>query len=65
MPKKIGLKSQSRSTYLIARFHRLLVIAGSTDALLGNLYELEGLGAKEVKGISEPVGAWAAVRCNH
>ena len=60
--KKTGLKSQSRSTYLVPRLHRLLVIAESTGALLGNLFELEDLGAKEVKGISEPVGAWAAVR---
>jgi hypothetical protein len=34
----------------------------STDGLLGNLFELEDLGAKDVKGISEPVRAWAAVR---
>jgi hypothetical protein len=47
---------------LVPRLHRLLVIAESTDALLGNLFELEDLGAKDVKGISEPVGAWAAVR---
>jgi hypothetical protein len=54
--------AQSRSTYLVPRLHRLLVIAEGTDALLGNLFELEDLGAKDVKGISEPVGAWAAVR---
>src|SRR5215471_15282409 len=54
--KKTGLKSQSSSTYLVPRLHRLLVIAESTDALLGNLFELEDLGA------NEPVGAWAAVR---
>jgi hypothetical protein len=47
---------------LVPGLHRLLVIAESTDALLGNLFELEDLGAKDVKGISEPVGAWAAVR---
>jgi hypothetical protein len=47
---------------LVPRLHRLLVIAESTDALLGNLFELENLGAKDVKGISEPVGLWAAVR---
>ena len=58
---KTDLKSQSRSTYLVPRLHRLL-IAESTDALLGNLFELEDLGAKDVKGISEPVGSWAAVR---
>ena len=42
---------------MVPRLHRLLVIAESTDALLGNLFELEDLGAKDVKGISEPVGA--------
>ena len=45
---KTDLKSQSRSTYLVPRLHRLLVIAESTDALLGNLFELEDLGAKDV-----------------
>ena len=44
--EKTGLKSQSRSTYLVPRLHRLLVIAESTDALLG--FELEDLGAKDV-----------------
>jgi len=39
-----------------------VVIAESTRKLLGNLFELEDLGAKEVKGISEPVRAWAALR---
>ena len=47
---------------MVPRLHRLLVIAESTHALLGNLFELEDLGAKDVKGISEPVGAWAAMR---
>jgi len=39
-----------------------VVIAESTRRLLGNLFELEYLGAKDIKGISEPVPAWAAVR---
>jgi hypothetical protein len=39
-----------------------VVIAESTRKLLGNLFELEDLGAKEVKGIAEPVRAWAALR---
>jgi AAA ATPase domain len=38
------------------------VIAESTRKLLGNLFELEDLGAKEVKGIAEPVRAWAVLR---
>jgi hypothetical protein len=32
--QKNRLKSQSRSTYLVPRLHRMLVIAESTDALL-------------------------------
>ena len=39
-----------------------MVIAESTRKLLGNLFELEDLGAKELKGIAEPVRAWAALR---
>ena len=39
-----------------------VVIAESTRRLLGNLFELEDLGAKDLKGISEPLQAWAAVR---
>jgi hypothetical protein len=41
-----------------------VVIAGSTRKLLGNLFELQDLGAKEIKGITEPVGAWAALRAS-
>jgi class 3 adenylate cyclase len=36
-----------------------VVIAESTRRLLGNLFELEDLGAKDLKGIAEPVHAWA------
>ena len=39
-----------------------VVIAESTRKLLGNLFELEDLGAKDLKGIAEPVRAWAALR---
>ena len=39
-----------------------VVIAESTRKLLGNLFELQDLGAKEVKGITEPVRGWAALR---
>ena len=42
----------------------VVVIAESTRKLLGNLFELEDLGAKEVKGIAEPVRAWAALRAS-
>ena len=41
-----------------------IVIAESTRKLLGNLFELQDLGAKEVKGIAEPVRAWAALRAS-
>ena len=39
-----------------------VVIAESTRRLLGNLFELEDLGPKELKGISCPVRAFAALR---
>ena len=39
-----------------------LVIAESTRKLVGNLFELEDLGAKELKGIAGAVRAWAALR---
>ena len=40
----------------------MVVIAESTRKLLGNLFDLQDLGAKEIKGIAEPVRAWAALR---
>jgi class 3 adenylate cyclase len=40
----------------------MVVIAETTRKLLGNLFELEDLGVKELKGIAGPVGAWAALR---
>ena len=39
-----------------------VVIAEGTRKLLGNLFELEELGAKELKGISGPMRAWGALR---
>jgi class 3 adenylate cyclase len=39
-----------------------IVIAESTRKLVGNLFELEDLGATDLKGISEPVRAWVVVR---
>ena len=39
-----------------------VVIAEGTRRLLGNLFELEDLGAKELKGIAGPMRAWAALR---
>jgi class 3 adenylate cyclase len=40
----------------------IVVIAESTRKLLGNLFELEDLGAKNLKGVIGPVRAWAALR---
>ena len=40
----------------------IVVIAESARKLLGNLFELQDLGAKDLKGISGPVRAWAALR---
>jgi class 3 adenylate cyclase len=40
----------------------MVVIAESTRRLLGHLFELEDLGAKEVKGIDVVVRAYAALR---
>jgi class 3 adenylate cyclase/predicted ATPase len=39
-----------------------VVIAESTRKLVGNLFELEDLGAQDLKGISGPTRAWAALR---
>src|SRR5499433_3781186 len=48
---------------LAARLHALaepgsIVVAASTRRLLGALFRLRDLGRHEVKGITEPVGAW-------
>jgi class 3 adenylate cyclase/predicted ATPase len=39
-----------------------VVIAESTRKLLGNLFELQDLGAQDLKGIAGPMRAWAALR---
>jgi class 3 adenylate cyclase/predicted ATPase len=39
-----------------------VVIAESTRRLLGNLFELRDLGARDLKGLAGPVRAWAALR---
>src|ERR1700751_2861043 len=39
-----------------------VVIAENTRKLIGKLFELEDLGARNLKGISGPVRAWAALR---
>ena len=41
-----------------------VVIAEDTRKLLGDLFELEDLGAKELKGIAGPVRSWAALRAS-
>jgi class 3 adenylate cyclase/predicted ATPase len=42
----------------------MVVIAESTRRLLGNLFELQDLGARKVKGIAGPVQAWVALRAS-
>ena len=42
----------------------VVVIAEGTRRLLGNLFEFEDLGAKNLKGIAGPVRAWAALRAS-
>src|SRR4029077_5493839 len=39
-----------------------VIIADRTRKLLGNLFELDDLGTKELKGLAGPVRAWAALR---
>ena len=39
-----------------------VVVAESTRKLVGNLFELDDLGAKDLKGIAGPVRAWMALR---
>jgi hypothetical protein len=39
-----------------------VVIAESTRRLIGNLFEVEDLGSRHVKGLAGPIRAWAAMR---
>jgi class 3 adenylate cyclase/predicted ATPase len=39
-----------------------VIIAASTRRLLGNLFEVEDFGVKDLKGIAGPVRAWVALR---
>ena len=41
-----------------------VVIAESTRKLLGNLFELQDLGAQDLKGMSESIRSWAALRAS-
>ena len=43
---------------------KTVVIAEGTRRLLGNLFELQDLGPKDLKGIAGPVRAWAALRAS-
>jgi predicted ATPase len=40
----------------------MVVIAEGTRRLLGNLFDLQNLGSKDLKGIAGPVHAWATLR---
>jgi class 3 adenylate cyclase len=42
----------------------MVVIAEDTRKLLGNLFELQNLGLKDLKGIAGPAQAWAALRAS-
>jgi class 3 adenylate cyclase/predicted ATPase len=42
----------------------MVVIAEGTRRLLGNLFELKDLGARELKGIAEPMRAWVVLRAS-
>ncbi len=42
----------------------MVVIAEDTRRLLGNLFEVQDLGARDVKGIAAPVRCWAALRAS-
>jgi class 3 adenylate cyclase len=42
----------------------MIVIAESTRRLVGNLFELQDLGASDLKGIAVPVRVWAALRAS-
>src|SRR5258708_11162796 len=42
----------------------MVVIADSTRRLLGNLFELEDLGARDLKGIAGLARVWAALRAS-
>jgi len=42
----------------------MVVIADGTRRLLGNLFELRDLGARDLKGIAGPARAWAALRAS-
>jgi class 3 adenylate cyclase len=43
----------------------MIVIAEGTRKLLGNLFELQDLGAKGIKGIAGSVRVWAALRASY
>ena len=42
----------------------MVVIAENTRRLLGNLFDLQDLGKKDLKGLAGPVRAWAALRAS-
>src|SRR5262245_16183362 len=42
----------------------MVVIAEATRRLLGNLFELRDLGARDLEGIAKPVRAWVALRAS-
>jgi hypothetical protein len=70
----VGGEAQERSIVgetpnLAARLQEIaepnmVVICDSTRRLLGNLFELEDLGPRDLKGLARPARAWAALRAS-
>jgi predicted ATPase len=56
--------TKSRIPKLAPATSRSTHVVEGTRRLLGNLFEFEDLGAKDLKGIAEPVRAWAALRAS-
>src|SRR5215813_13212290 len=42
----------------------IVVICGTTRRLVGNLFELEDLGPRDLKGLARPARAWAVLRAS-
>ena len=57
-----GRRGQAHERLQGAAEPNSVVIAESTRKLLGNLFELEDLGAQDLKGMSGPLRAWVALR---
>jgi hypothetical protein len=64
-PKRLALETPNLAARLQGMAEpNMLVIAESTRRLLGNLFDLEDLGPKDLRGIPNPTRAWAALRAS-